>query len=708
MSQNKSEGANGAEIGATAISSKNEPPFTTSSAGKNDNSKTSRKRLNRQKAMEILEHRQILLKRMQLCRKATEARLMLYEKSDADQVVSGNAEDLIISSRKRKFTNREIELKSYADLSKYAMSYTVKKAPIKAPPPAPRNISLRTGSTVGNKMKAAVATLTTNVGWISDASSQSSVKGNKKISVSTVPPVSNNAPATQTNTKNAPVSMATALHKAIPSTNDIKSSSVPDVPRTSASITMPAPKNNVKKLNSTTAAHSSGKHLKKKSMQPGKKRSGKQIRHGNNIMSSSEASIAAKKPLHLSGSKGMAQNRREQSHPSRILCPETERLRRKRRDLVKKIENVMRTTYADTLSKEDTDRKMSKRMQVHDNPYSNCKKMSWRTFTEAGSAPCFLPERRKTQWDYVLEEMRWLATDFVEENKWKRASAKTLSAAIMTNHLISATQAKISPPKLRRSTPSSNKLGESSLNVDLVEIKSNREDESMDEDDDTDSGVEEHISNIEFVDPTDEDIKSSKTIAQLINTVVETHWELANTKSNMPPSDEQTAFAYERYHKLRSDDSSSANGVRLIKDCISSAADKEISSNMPGHYLSFEEMQERIQNSVHRRKMTESELSEKFDDFFSHVSDSLEGTKLQIQDSQMEVLQFTEALWKEVEGRQSINGSLISGPIGCGKTFTTCLLLWRRRGKGPQLLLCPGESLVSDSSSIFQFFILSI
>ena len=37
------------------------------------------------------------------------------------------------------------------------------------------------------------------------------------------------------------------------------------------------------------------------------------------------------------------------------------------------------------------------------------------------------PPRQKTQWDYLLEEMQWLATDFAQERRWKRASARKVS-----------------------------------------------------------------------------------------------------------------------------------------------------------------------------------------------------------------------------------------------------------------------------------------
>ena len=37
------------------------------------------------------------------------------------------------------------------------------------------------------------------------------------------------------------------------------------------------------------------------------------------------------------------------------------------------------------------------------------------------------PPRVKAHWDYLLEEMIWLAADFAQERKWKKAAAKKVS-----------------------------------------------------------------------------------------------------------------------------------------------------------------------------------------------------------------------------------------------------------------------------------------
>lgn len=37
------------------------------------------------------------------------------------------------------------------------------------------------------------------------------------------------------------------------------------------------------------------------------------------------------------------------------------------------------------------------------------------------------PPRNKAHWDYLLEEMQWLAADFAQERKWKKAGARKVT-----------------------------------------------------------------------------------------------------------------------------------------------------------------------------------------------------------------------------------------------------------------------------------------
>ncbi|CAF4789948.1 unnamed protein product [Rotaria sp. Silwood1] len=52
-------------------------------------------------------------------------------------------------------------------------------------------------------------------------------------------------------------------------------------------------------------------------------------------------------------------------------------------------------------------------------------------WTNQRLAKCLEPKKRKTHWDYLLDEMRWLAEDFILEKRWKQEMAKKLSIAVL-------------------------------------------------------------------------------------------------------------------------------------------------------------------------------------------------------------------------------------------------------------------------------------
>ncbi|XP_030847901.1 helicase domino isoform X4 [Strongylocentrotus purpuratus] len=44
------------------------------------------------------------------------------------------------------------------------------------------------------------------------------------------------------------------------------------------------------------------------------------------------------------------------------------------------------------------------------------------------------PPRHKAHWDYLLEEMQWLAADFAQERRWKKNAARKLARAVAKHH----------------------------------------------------------------------------------------------------------------------------------------------------------------------------------------------------------------------------------------------------------------------------------
>jgi hypothetical protein len=45
------------------------------------------------------------------------------------------------------------------------------------------------------------------------------------------------------------------------------------------------------------------------------------------------------------------------------------------------------------------------------------------------------PPRKKVHWDYLLDEMNWMAVDFIEERRWKLAVAHHIAKTIEALHL---------------------------------------------------------------------------------------------------------------------------------------------------------------------------------------------------------------------------------------------------------------------------------
>lgn len=52
-----------------------------------------------------------------------------------------------------------------------------------------------------------------------------------------------------------------------------------------------------------------------------------------------------------------------------------------------------------------------------------------------GNAAPYAPPRNKTHWDHVLEEMEWLAKEFIKERGWKQKQAKRWSAHAIKSNL---------------------------------------------------------------------------------------------------------------------------------------------------------------------------------------------------------------------------------------------------------------------------------
>lgn len=622
----------------------------------------------KQKIMGILLHRRMLLERVRLCKKASENRLQLYEdvcvsKENVDlssQNAAIGTDDFVVVSRKRKFATKDEEIKSYRDLCDHAMTFTVKKEPVvKAPvAPTPRAISLRTGSGVGNKMKAAVATLTTNTGWVSDSSTNSNLNPNIALDV-------HGADSKQMTmaVSNGPLHLngATSSFQALP-----------DAPPSSAIPTM-----NAKNL---------GKQLKKKTSFLTKK---KIIKTPGAVVSATD--IASNSSINLQqGNKGERGTPigKETIH-TKALCPEAERLRKKRKSIISKLDSIVQSAYNSARTQNDSSRLVNKSVMQHsqmtseDNPYCPGTRLTWSSFVEMNKAPVVLPTRQKSQWDYVMEEMRWLATDFVEERKWKVAGCKAISSAIKKHHNqaenIVLSKVKASQTPKPSPTPSVRDDATNKKDEKLVDIEQQEENESESVDEHSVSALT-RVSNIEFVDPSEDDIAMAQSISASIGQLIKSNWDKTIAIAGNNDVENLDELSRVRYNDAISVSNDS-------DDAVFNTSPRERRQNS---FAEINEMLDRCCNTIEKLRLN---LSDGFNKLRVEVDKSTTETSIELLDNQLKMIQFIEQLWEQQEDSH-LSGCVVAGPVGCGKTVTTGTLLWRRRELGPQLLLSPTASMV--------------
>ena len=202
--------------------------------------------------------------------------------------------------------------------------------------------------------------------------------------------------------------------------------------------------------------------------------------------------------------------------------------------------------------------------------------------------PPNLPLRLRTHWDCVLDEMKWLATDYHEERKWKMAVSKTvLSSAIREYHIklssssTTATNRAVRVTAVITSTtttiPTPTKMNEN-MTASLSTSSSSRStrrklSKSIDTntviptiggniiDDETDGPL--------YVNATIEDVENVKKVSYWLSMSIMDYWESNNTSSSSS-EDIGQQLSQQRLKKLKmsllsnmadADDDDDANNI---------------------------------------------------------------------------------------------------------------------------------------------------
>jgi hypothetical protein len=648
----------------------------------------------------LIAHRKILLDRIRLTRRACEERL---EATKLQGPVVGDSKPPVDKGAAPKEMTDDEEIEAHNEMARLA-SQAAKKSRQEAEGiqgEKRTSLSLRRGASVGKKMNAALSSLAPGA----SAHQTSDVPAAQPQHVASAPPP-------KMSPKNAPVSAM--------------------LPKPPAAGGIPAPVRPMVIPHPQMVATKSIKHMSPPPMyQP----NSKQMSAGANIqkqrapnlkimkaapnlnhkMSSVARPESATLPLHAGTNPAtLPPNRLAQ----KVHFPEAVALREKRSKIQAKLAKLLeRQGIIDPTAEESsTDRVSSSTAVATANPTQKQLPPKVPANWEPKD-PALLPKRRKTHWDYVMQEMAWMATDFIEERKWKLSSARTIGLAIRTPGI-----AVMAPPGSRTAEPSREKNGTTDMPSDFKECKMEVEDETARKKVDApvakpSSVKAESQDSSRYIAPTMEDGNSARKVARIVCCMVSELISATLDSGAITRSDQSHKEALERYLQLRRKLITDKSGASLasITETDKKEHEKEAAEKTEAAVLengveqngdqmevepaegknevveekSFESITEYIEKSLHERaegksKSAKSERPKVFDS---------EG--LRLSSGQKDAIEFVEELWE----REHSPGAILSGTAVSGKTIATCSILWKQRSNGPQLLVCPPARLVSTSTA---------
>jgi HSA len=308
--------------------------------------------------------------------------------------------------------------------------------------------------------------------------------------------------------------------------------------------------------------------------------------------------------------------------------------------------------------------------------------------------PTTLPDRRRTHWDTVMQEMSWLAADFIQERQWKVSSARVISSEVPQHHLLK-----------RRSTATlelESRINHSVINeidgkrsTTAAKCKQERKGEDVDDEmeDGTDNSVQKKTSKkAPYKKPSLDDETRSKVNGKVVSTMI-SEVNIAIQKGGA--SEDADTYHKEGLHRFRKArlECRKAAGISSESDTNSSdtTSEKMVVEGATNGKTSEEEettlesISERIEQlhkiGKSRHKSTARE----------YANALMSKHKINLHSNQKSMVDFVEKLW----GGEPSAGAVLSGPATSGKTYATATIIWKQRSNGPQIVVCSPQSLVS-------------
>jgi hypothetical protein len=415
-------------------------------------------------------------------------------------------------------------------------------------------------------------------------------------------------------------------------------------------------------------------------------------------------------PLHL-GANPIALPPNRLAHQPKVNFPEAVAFREKR-DM---IQSKLRALLERDQNQRDSRTTESVEEQRRSSSIPSIKGSSKKPFSRSlvGSEtrpPLQLPGRRKTQWDCLLQEMSWMATDFIEERKWKISSARTIASVIPTPGLA------VLPisPSVRKPDATTREADArlSNISSDFKECKMETP-EKVD--------IQEHakrkfpsdkakpVDQRQYPKSSMEDTKMARRVGRIISSMITELRAATREAGSMGLTDKPHTEALVRYQQNRSNllteraiDSQSVDTADKVQSepSTSNKVDVNVATTKIAEEAQDVEMKEEAEeptfdsiteciNNLHKihGNRTRSKSTAKY------TANALSLEKLILSTDQKETVDFVEKLWSS----SAPTGAVLVGPAASGKSMAVCTLLWKQRSKGLQMLVCPPTSVVSTS-----------
>jgi hypothetical protein len=606
----------------------------------------------------LLMHRKLLLKRVRQTRKSAKGEIGAVVESKPSVAATAPTD--------------EQEIASFSGMTREVVSLARKQARLDTDVPGAAkrtSVSLRRGSGVGKRMNAALSSLVPGGGGGAASSSVEEVPSQSLQSV-TKAPVAPRAPA------------------AAPPIGPIPPP--PVVSRTTGT-TLPAGAHSGLKAPPSMAAV---RPVSQKSASL-KTNTGQRER---GMSSAAAAAPSSKPPLHTGlSASGLPPNRL--ALPS-VVCPEAETLRERRKHIRSKLLSIMneRQNQTQRTSRRDSSG-TSGSTDTLASPASSSppKKSPDRTAMIRGCGrPPHLPGRRKTHWDYLLEEMRWTATDFIEERKWKASTARTIGKAILSPKETLVIQQTRTLDGLRSDqnhAPKPNgSIDEEMDDTTALETKTAKATEGK------------QIERRPYVDVSSEHYDSARKAARIISNMISELSASIIDAGAFAQSDDGYRKALDRHRQVRKQlegDGVMSNATENVSTKTEPTGDDPVSKKIAEEKHRAENPQE---SDHSEREKQFQEISDHVENLFDKIKKTgakpknqstiakMPGLQVSLSTAQAKTMDSIEDYWTRLEA-----GAVLSGPFAAGKTIVACTILWKHRASGPQLLVCSPASMVSAS-----------